>query len=139
METVVTIISLILLGGLVVAPIFIVRRVNRVKVKYKFITYLAIGIIISLLLIATFAWWTDTSDRMLLARYGYNIDGMNESEVYGRVAPENMERVKSLETSVMGIGWTLKAIISSVVYKPYLLIVYLIAYNNSKGRKKNYT
>ena len=72
---------------------------------------MTIGILVTALLTLAFAWWSVTADEMLLAHYGYNIDGMNETEFYGKVAPENMERVKSLETSIMGIGWPLKAII----------------------------
>ena len=64
---------------------------------------------------------------MLLAHYGYNIGAMNETERYGQVAAENLERVRSLETSVMGIGWTLKAMMGYIVYIPYLLIVYFVS------------
>jgi hypothetical protein len=76
---------------------------------------------------------------MLLAYYGYNLDGMNETEYYSQVAGENMERVKSLETNIMGIGWPLKAIITFLIYIPYLFIVYLIAYRVQKNRKMSYT
>ena len=76
----------------------------------------------------TFAWWADTSDQMLLEHYGYNFDAMNHTERFGKVSPDNMERVKSLEISIMGIGWPLKAIMTYVFYSPYLLIVYFITY-----------
>ena len=75
-----------------------------------------------------FAWWSYTSDLLLLKNYGYDIDGMNETEFYGKVLPENMDKVKSLEISIMGIGWPLKAILTFIFYSLYLLIVYIIMY-----------
>ncbi len=109
MEIIFKIISLVLLGVLVLCPIFILKRLSKRKIKYKFISYLTIGIISTAFITLTFAWWAYTSDGLLLAHYGYNNNGMNEHEFYGKVSPENMERVKNLETSIMGIGWPLKA------------------------------
>jgi len=71
-----------------------------------------------------FAWWSHESDLILLKHYGYNIDGMNETEFYGNVSPENMEQVNRLVTSVMGIGWPLKAMFGFVMTIPYLIFVY---------------
>jgi hypothetical protein len=139
MEIITTIIDFILLIGLISIPILIIWRLNKVNIKYKFIAYLTIGIVITAVITLTFAWWADTSDRMLLAHYGYNIDGMNETEFYGQVSPENMERVKSLERSMMGIGWPLKAYMTYVVYSPYILMVYFASQLIRKARKKNNT
>jgi hypothetical protein len=137
METKTTIITLILLTGLILSPIFIIRKLNKLNSNNTFISYMVIGIITSALLTFTYAWWSATSVEMLLAHYGYNIDGMNETEFYGKVAPENMERVKSLETSIMGIGWPLKAIMIYVVCFPYLLIVYFANKSIQKSKRRN--
>jgi hypothetical protein len=134
MEAITTIISLLLFIGLILSPILIIKRQNKLNGKYKFISYLALGLVISAILTFTYAWWSATSDKMLLAHYGYNIDGMNETEFYGKVAPENMEQVKRLETSIMGIGWPLKAIMMCVVCFPYLLIVYFANKSIQKGK-----
>jgi len=48
-----------------------------------------------------------------------------------------MDRVKSLETSIMGIGWPLKAFMTFVFYTPFLLIVYFFSYLIGKNRAKN--
>jgi hypothetical protein len=136
MEIIITIISLFILIGLALSPIFLVKRLDRLKVKYRFITYLATGTVITMLISLVFAWWTDASDKMLLSDYGYNIDGMNETEFYGEVAPENMERVKSLQKSITAIGWPLKAIMTYVVFLPYLLAVYFVSYIARKYKKR---
>jgi hypothetical protein len=134
MEIVITVVSLILFVGLILSPILILRLVNKSSIKFKFIAYLIIGLIATAIISLTFAWWVYTSDIMLLKHYGYNIDGMSEPEYYGKVLPENIDRVKSLEISIMGIGWPLKAIMAFVFYSPYLLIVYFLTY--LIGKKK---
>jgi hypothetical protein len=53
---------------------------------------------------------------------------MNDTERFGNVLPNNMERVKKLEKSMMGIGWPLKVIITYAFYFPFLLIVYFVTY-----------
>ena len=134
MEILIDIISFSLFIGLILCPIFLIRRINKTKIKYKFITYLTIGLILNAIIVFVFAWWNYTSDLILLEHYGYNIDGMNETEFYGKVIPENLDKVKSIETSIMGIGWPLKAILTYVFYSPYIIIVYFIFY--LIGKKK---
>ncbi len=72
-----------------------------------------------------FAWWSHESNLILLKHFGYNMDGMSETEFFGNVLPENLDKVKRLETSVLGIGWPVKAILGFVMTIPYLIIVYL--------------
>ena len=62
---------------------------------------------------------------MLLRNYGYNIDGINDIEIYRKVSPNDLEQIKRLETSIMGIGWQLKALFGYVFVIPYLLFIYL--------------
>jgi hypothetical protein len=135
MEVLVTIISFGLLVGTIVTPILIIVRLNRLNIKYKFAAFLALAIIITSILTLMFAWWGDTSNRILLSHYGYDFDAMNDSERFSDVANENIERVKQLEMSMMGIGWPLKAFMTYVIYSPYLLVVYLITYLIRKYRQ----
>ncbi len=81
------------------------------------------------------AWWNHKADLMLLKHYGYNIGGMNETEFYGNVLPENMQKVKNIETSVMGIGWTIKAIFGIIMITPYLGIIYILNWFTERIRK----
>jgi hypothetical protein len=128
MEILVTIISLTLLGGLLLSPIFLLRFLNRANIKYKFIAYLTLGFFLTAFIAFVFAWWGDISDKLLLAHYGYSFEGWSDKDYYENVAPENMERVKTLVTSMMGIGWPLKAIMTYMFYSPYLLVVYVGTY-----------
>ena len=128
MEFLVIASNITLLLGLLISPILLIRFIQRSKMKYAFVSYLIIAVILSAFLITLFAWWTDTSDLLLLKYYGYNIDGMNATEFYGNVLPENLNRVKSLEKSIMGIGWPLKAILFFACFLPYLFFVYGVTY-----------
>lgn len=141
MEILINIISFLLFIGLILCPIILLRKINKTKIKFKLITYLTLGLILTAIIAFVFAWWTYTSDLILLKHYGYNINGMDETEFYGKVLPENIDKVKSLETSIMGIGWPLKAIMTFIFYSPYLFIVYLIVYligKNKMNKLKNH-
>lgn len=137
MENITTTISFILLIALIVSPLFIIYKLNKMNVKYNFILYLISAIIITSTLTFFFAWWSNYSDEILLSHYGYNFDFMNDFEKYEKVSAENLDEVKKLEMSMMGIGWPLKAIMSFVFYSPYLLIVYFATFFYKKMKKKN--
>lgn len=132
METLRTIISFLFLFGLILAPIFLFVLIKkRYQLKFDFIIYFISGIILSGVIMLVFAWWSHYSNILLLKHYDgyvYNPDSGRYQIEYDNVLPKNIERVKSLEHSVMGIGWPLKAIMSLVFYSPYILSVYLVVY-----------
>lgn len=140
MEFLRTAISFILLVGLIASPFLILYWINKRNIKYKFIVYFTFGVIITATLTLFFAWWSNKSNHILLSHYGYEFDGMNDTERYDHVKADNLARVKSLEISIMGIGWPLRANMTYVFYSPYLLVSYLIIYRVNrykKGRKKH--
>lgn len=110
---------------------------NKKNIKNKFFSYITTCILTSAILILIFAWWSYKSDKILLNHYGYNFNGMNETEYYEHVSAENLVRVKNLEYSIKGIGWPLKAIMTFVFYFPYLLIAYFGNNLISHFRKSN--
>jgi hypothetical protein len=139
MEIIITTISLLIFVGLLLSPIVIFKLVNNANNKLKFITYLAMGLFATAIISLIFGWWNDTSTIILLEHYnGYHINpDSNSGQVYyDAVLPENMERVKALETSHMGIGWPLKSIFLFVLFSPYLLIVYFLMYLINANREK---
>lgn len=125
METFIAIIDFLIFGLIVVTPILLLFFLKKLNIKNTYIYYFLIGLLVSGGIIYFFAWWTDKSNLILLEHYGYNIYGMNNVESYKEVLPENIEQVKKIEQSAMGIGWTLKAILGFVVLIPYLLLVYI--------------
>jgi hypothetical protein len=139
MEILTTILSIILLGGLIISPFLILHRLKGRNVKYKFIVYLTIGILITATITLIFAWWTDISNEILLSHYGYDFEAMNNIERFSNVTEENMKRVKNLEISIMGIGWPLKAFMAYLFYFPYLLLGYLVVYIVKRIKKKKNT
>ena len=125
METIIKIADLLILGLILSTPILLLLILEKLNTKRTFLIYLLIGVIVLGILIFTFSWWCDKSNMMLLRNYGYNIDGMNDIEIYGNVSPNNLEQIKRLETSIMGIDWQLKALFGYVFVIPYLLFIYL--------------
>jgi amino acid transporter len=132
MEKLITLVSFLLLVGILLCPILLLRKIKTTKIRYKFLTYLTIGLFLNAVIVFVFAWWSYTSDLMLLEHYGYDIDGMNETEFYGNVIPENMDKVKSIQRSIMEIGWPLKAIFAFVFCSPWIIVVYFVFYLTDK-------
>lgn len=143
MEVLTTIISFLLLLGLISVPILLfVGMTKWYRLKFHFLTYLVSGLIITAGIMSILAWWTDYSNILLLKHYNgyiYNPDSGGYQIEYDSVLPENLDRVKSLEISVMGIGWPLKAIMSFVFYSPYLLIVYGVGQLIRRRKKRSRT
>lgn len=128
MSVLITIVSVILFCGLIILPILILKGVNKRDIRFGFITYLALGLLITFAIMFIFSWWSVASDEILLSNYGYDFEALNDTERYANVESENVEQVKNIEISLSGIGWPLQAIFSYAFYFPYLLIVYLISY-----------
>ncbi len=120
MEIKISIVNFLIFGLILSLPILTIIRLRKRNVKKVAIKYFLIGLFIMALLISIFAVWGDFSNLILLNHYGYSVDGMN----YENVLPENRERVDTLVTSLMGIGWPLKAIFGFVMTIPYLIFVY---------------
>lgn len=125
LETLITISNFLILGLIIIAPILILIILKRLKTKRTVVIYSLIGLSVLGVLMLIFAWWSHESNLILLKHFGYNIDGMSETEFFGNVLPEKMDKVKRLETSVMGIGWPVKAIFGFVITIPYLIFVYI--------------
>ena len=132
MEKLIAFVSFSLFVGILLCPILLLRKIKKTRIRYKFLTYLTIGLFLNAVIVFVFAWWSYTSDLMLLEHYGYDIDGMNETEFYGNVIPENMDKVKSIRRSIMGIGWPLKAIFAFVFCSPWIIVVYFVFYLTDK-------
>jgi len=120
--------TFLFLIGLLYSPVLILKTIKKWSPRFPFITYLFIATIATVIITVGFAWWANTSNQILLSHYGYNPDGLNETERLTNVNIENVDAVKSINTSLMGIGWPLKAAMGYILYSPYLLIIYLIIY-----------
>ena len=125
METFIIITYFLILGLIMTIPILLFVVFRKSNVKCPYIYYFLTGLLFLSVIICFFAWWGDKSSFILLEYYGYNIEGMSEIERYEKILPENIERVKKIENSIMGIGWPLKAIFGFLIFAPYLLIVYI--------------
>ena len=127
METIVNSVNILLLLVLISSPFIILRFVNKSNIKFKFISYFTIGLIAIAMIILIFAWWSETSSIILLKHYNgyvFNPDSNSYQVSYEKVLSENIERVKTLERGIMGIGWPLKAIFMFVFFTPLIVIVY---------------
>jgi 4-amino-4-deoxy-L-arabinose transferase-like glycosyltransferase len=135
METLIIITNFLLLGLILIIPMLLLIYLKKRRGKKKILLpYYLISLLLLVVLIWIFVWWGNKSDMMILKHYGYNFDAWTEIERFQNVAQENMETVKRIEISIMGIGWPLKAIFGCVMIIPYLIIVYIG--NKLIGNKK---
>lgn len=125
METLIIISNFLILGLVLFAPILILLILKKYKIRRTLIIYSFSSLFIFGILIPLFVWRAYESDLILLEYYGYNMDGMNEFERYRNVLMENTEQVKNLETSIMGVGWQVKAIFAYISFIPYLIFIYV--------------
>jgi hypothetical protein len=137
MEILMTITNFLILGLIIISPILILIFLKRSNNKRTPIKYFLISFFILAVLIWIFAWWGDKSDMILLNRYGYNYDGLNDNERFRNVLEENINKVKGLETDIMGIGWPLKAIFGFIITIPYIIFVYFGNVLINRESKKN--
>jgi len=128
MRIFVTIIDLLFLLLIIGTPILLLVVLKKSNLKYYHIIYFLTGLLMLGGIVWIFAWWTNESNIILLEHYGYNIDGMSETERYCKVLPENMEQIKRMEISMMGIGWPLKAIFGIVTLSPFFLLYLFVVY-----------
>ena len=128
MEIFVTIITFTILLLIIASPIIILYFLSKLNRKNSFILYFLSGIIVTFLLFIILGWWSSFSNDLLLSHYGYDFEAMNDFERFKNVAHENLEKVKTVQISMLGIGWPLKVIMTYVFYFPILIIIYLLVY-----------
>jgi len=133
MEILIAISNFLILGLIISSPILLLLFLTKKNSKRIGIKYFVFGLFLMVLFIFIFAAWADLSNLILLNHYGYSVDGMN----YDNVLPENRGRVDRLVTSIMGIGWPLKAMFGFVMAISYLFFVYFgkILINRLKDNK----
>ena len=127
MEIILTTASFTIFIYILVSPIILLLMILKSKSKFKFITYFLIGLVLISINSIFFGWWTNMENKILLKHfntYHINPDSNGYQVYYEKVLPENIEKVKSLEKNIMGIGWTLKSIFICFYLFLYLFFIY---------------
>lgn len=76
----------------------------------------------------TLLWWDDASTWWLMEYYGWDPNGMCDSEYYQNVAECDRERVQKLWNHNMGVGWPVKAFLVYLFLFPLQLILSAIVF-----------
>ena len=120
---------LILFSSFMAIPLIILRKMKARKTKYLNFKFTFYVLLICALLSIFCAFWKNYSSEILLRNYNayvYNPDSGGEQVEYAKVKLEDLERVKELEKTIMGIGWPLRAIfIFTFSILPVFLLTYL--------------
>lgn len=118
-------INLIFIVFIVIYPFFIVPFIKD-KI-YLMILILSFIIVDGIFLLVYFGW-DDYSTKWLMEYYGYDLDGMCESECYRDVKPSDRVMVEGMLSHIMGIGWPLRAVFAYVIIIPFQIILSFIEY-----------
>ena len=105
--------NIILLLSFIFIPLILLRKLKILEGKFLKVKFTFYVLLICFVLSILTAFWKDYSSEILLRSYNayeYNPDLGNEQVEYKNVEPENLQRVKRLEQTIMGIGWPLRAI-----------------------------
>ncbi|QCX54380.1 hypothetical protein [Elizabethkingia sp. JS20170427COW] len=115
---------------LIIIPIFIFKKLTfSIENKLAQITLtFALASLFSIFLTFIFTYYVEElSKNFILNKFGYNANGMNDSEYFQNVKPENVSELKEIRDSQMGIGWPLKAIFATAFFTlPINLVTTLI-------------
>lgn len=103
----------------------------------SYIKYFLISVLSLAALSFVLAWHSDYSNELQLSNYGYDFDAMNDTERFQNVTQKNIEKVKQLKISRMGISWPLKAILGFFTLLPFVIVVFIGTYlfNRFRGDK----
>lgn len=106
-------------------PLLFVPLLQRKKDVMIFaVTTMVFSGILCLLL----SWWDDASTWWLMEYYGWDPNGMCDSEYYQNVAECDRARVQKLWNHNMGVGWPVKAFIAYLFIWPLQMILSAIEF-----------
>ena len=85
-------------------------------------------IIVDGVLLLVYFGMDDYSTKWLMEYYGYDLDGMSESECYRNVELGDRGMVEGMSSHIMGIGWPLRAMFAYVIIIPFQIVLSLTEY-----------
>lgn len=87
------------------------------------------------LLVTLLAYLPDLYAEMRLDYLGFDFNGWSDEDRLRKIAPEFRDEAIKLYRSIMGIGWTLKAITGAVLLIPYQIVASGLVFMVSKSKK----
>ncbi len=135
MQYIVSAVYFFILVMMVITPFampFLLRRKG-------YVTSLLLSSFLSLmtcvLLVFLLAYLPDLYAELRLDYLGFDFDGWSDEDRLRKIAPELRDEAIQLYRSIMGIGWTLKAIIGAVLLIPYQIVASGLVFMVSKSKK----
>lgn len=123
------IITLLFGISILVYPLFFVPMLRNRRDMMSFIIATAT---LSGILCLTLLWWDDFSTWRLMEYYGWNPDGICDSEYFQNVQEVDRERVQKLWNHNMGVGWPIKAFIHYLIILPCQWLLSAVEYYTIK-------
>ncbi|WP_414753955.1 hypothetical protein [Anabaena sp. CCY 9910] len=87
------------------------------------------------LLVTLLAYLPDNQAEMRLDYLGFDFNGWSDEDRLRNIAPEFRDEAIKLYRSIMGIGWTFKAITGAVLLIPYQIVASGLVFMVSQSKK----
>lgn len=125
MKSFIDCINFIFISFIVIYPFLLVPFVKNKN--HSIFLILSIFVVDGIFLLLYFGL-DDYSTKWLMEYYGYNNDGMCESECFQNVKSGDRVMVEGMLSHIMGIGWPLRAMFAYVIIIPIQIVLSLIEY-----------
>lgn len=122
LELQLNIVTLILMVLLFAVPIFISQNLKFSNSFRYLLKFFGLSFLVAIPLLFLLAWWIDYSNMILIKSLGYELSSLD----YSLVKESQLAKVKQLETSLMGIGWSLQALFNLIFYTLWPTFVYVV-------------
>ncbi|WP_414756658.1 hypothetical protein [Anabaena sp. CCY 9910] len=111
---------------------FLLRRKGYVTslLLSSFLSFMTCVLLVTLL-----AYLPDLYAEMRLDYLGFDFNGWSDEDRLRNIAPEFRDEAIKLYRSIMGIGWTFKAITGAVLLIPYQIVASGLVFMVSQSKK----
>jgi hypothetical protein len=135
MQHIVSAIYFFILAIILITPFGMPFLLKRKRYVANLLLSSFLSFIVCLLLVSFLAYFPDLYANLRLDYLGFDFDGWFDEDRVRNIAPELRDEATKLYWSIMGIGWTLKAIIGAVLLIPYQIVASSLVFMVSKLKK----
>ncbi|MFW9259799.1 hypothetical protein [Nostoc sp. CALU 546] len=135
MQYIVLAVYFFILAMMVITPFAIPFLLRRKGYVTSLLLSSFLSLMTCVLLVTLLAYLPDLYAEMRLDYLGFDFNGWSDEDRLRNIAPEFRDEAIKLYRSIMGIGWTLKAITGAVLLIPYQIVASGLVFMVSQSKK----
>jgi hypothetical protein len=135
MQYIVSAVYFLILAMMVITPFAMPFLLKRKGYVTSLLLSSFLSLMTCVLLVSLLAYLPHFYAELRLDYLGFDFDGWSDEDRLRNIAPEFRDEAIKLYRSIMGIGWTLQAIIGAVLLIPYQIVASGLVFMVSKSKK----